>query len=59
MFCFGTTYRSLKSMDTAKYFQNGLTELVKIWHTEMFKFLFLEQKRSMWGPLCMSYVHCE
>jgi hypothetical protein len=33
MFCFGTTYRSLKSMDTAKYFQNGLTELVKIWHT--------------------------
>jgi hypothetical protein len=24
---------SLKSMDTAKYFQNGLAELVEIWHT--------------------------
>jgi hypothetical protein len=34
MFCFGTTYRSLKSMDTAKYFQKGLSELVEIWRTE-------------------------
>jgi hypothetical protein len=24
---------SLKSMDTGKYFQNGLAELVEIWHT--------------------------
>jgi hypothetical protein len=23
----------LKSMDTANYFQNGLAELVEIWHT--------------------------
>jgi hypothetical protein len=24
---------SLKSMDTTKYFQNGLAELLEIWHT--------------------------
>jgi hypothetical protein len=28
-----TYTESLKSMDTAKYFQNGLTELAEIWHT--------------------------
>jgi hypothetical protein len=27
------TYRALKSMDTAKYFQNGLAEIVEIRHT--------------------------
>jgi hypothetical protein len=30
--CFTHT-SSLTSMDTAKYFQNGLAELVEIWHT--------------------------
>jgi hypothetical protein len=24
---------SLKSMDSAKYFQNGLAELIEMWHT--------------------------
>jgi hypothetical protein len=28
-------------MDTANYFQNGLAELVEIWHTEVFKFYHL------------------
>jgi hypothetical protein len=36
-------YMSLKSMDTAKYFQNGLAKLVEIWHTviKMFRFYHL------------------
>jgi hypothetical protein len=25
--------RSLRSIDTAKYFPNGLAELIEIWHT--------------------------
>jgi hypothetical protein len=33
---------SLKSMDSAKYFQNGLAELIEIWHTaKVFKFYHL------------------